>query len=899
MTILGIPPRSSSFRSHHKMDNTSVRPMSLYNGISNRSRGWKTKKFEKAPELTSTNTTVMRWDGASRSSMVWDNLKRDPELWFRDGNCYVYLHSEGQSHRGPAFRLPYSVLLDANCQPLIDNFMSRTHLKSNKSNRNINTNDANYLKSPTRRQRIELFIPAPPQSDKSQSYKYHLATRNFFAFIFRRSMVGETLGSALITLMRSLHQFRALDADNVQDLMSYMAEEGYLDLNGQPTHALAILRLAEVFQLRSLYIDAFAHCCGMSDQLFLVCEYQLLSSVTRKLIRRARLEMDSRLGKASNMLKTFLHDELHEANMELHPGAQAHLERFRTLLHGLYAVQFGYYPPPSIDPETTIFEADVFRTMRNDFEALYEFLVDEDFEISQTSPFLFLVDENFNVSQASKFLAQGGICTLQSIKSFDTRYDYETVSHPIPLLPEVPQGKSPPRRVSWWNKPTKADQSQRGNTLAALSMATNSRHLYVVKNPLVRAYRKFENDSISSPIKADKLENLGPTDGRKVRWILIYAIYQTLRQVTEVPAEVRDVIGVPYHLCVSTADLPPWKEEQPVSTLVRSQSGQITRYPSTVALSSLTSSPLSSPSLEIKPDIDYYALTHQAALNTKERNGSTVSMSYSFKDSFIDSVSRKYSTVRRSFDFFTEHEIEEARLEAHKSPYHGIAVRGYGSGMNSVFDNTEPVAEITPSDIAQTLDNKLIVSSASEISYSSSSYSNSEAGSSDTSGTSVTGSPIQLSVGKWERACDSVCTRCGHHDCDTTSSSSRRSISLHVEACPSHATNRVVRFEDEESCVHSRQRPMNVHLLKELEPAPLSISKVKTFTPDLGIQTPSPQAPTAGDYIDAVMEIQASNDEYDVHPEWEQFVHIGGLVELGSEPPRHTSTPAFKRALMI
>jgi hypothetical protein len=214
------------------------------------------------------------------SSFLAKSTLQDPELWFRDGDCDVHLHSEGQSRRGPAFRVPYSALLEANCKLLIDNFGSRAQSRSNGVNEYEDTNGVGYLENPTR-DRIELFIPAPAESDKRCSYDHHLATRNLFAFIFRRPVVGECLGSALVALMHSLQQFRTSEVDNVQDLMSYIDGEGYSNLNGQPTYALAMLRLAETFQLRDLYIDAFAHCCGMSDQLFLTPEYQV-SSVSRR-----------------------------------------------------------------------------------------------------------------------------------------------------------------------------------------------------------------------------------------------------------------------------------------------------------------------------------------------------------------------------------------------------------------------------------------------------------------------------------------------------------------------------------------------------------------------------------------------------------------------------------------
>lgn len=65
-----------------------------------------------------------------------------------------------------------------------------------------------------------------------------------------------------------MHEFRSGVDDNVSDMMEYFDEEGYLDMANQPNHALAILQLAECFQMKELYIRAFAHCVGMSENLF-------------------------------------------------------------------------------------------------------------------------------------------------------------------------------------------------------------------------------------------------------------------------------------------------------------------------------------------------------------------------------------------------------------------------------------------------------------------------------------------------------------------------------------------------------------------------------------------------------------------------------------------------------
>jgi hypothetical protein len=123
--------------------------------------------------------------------------------------------------------------------------------------------------------KVELYIPAPSIADKDEALQFHLATRNFFAWVFRRSLVGEHLGSALIDLMENMNELRVLNADNVGDLMNYLDEEGYLDMARQPVHSVAILRLAEHFKWKELYIESFAHCAGMSDRLYLCSEYRV------------------------------------------------------------------------------------------------------------------------------------------------------------------------------------------------------------------------------------------------------------------------------------------------------------------------------------------------------------------------------------------------------------------------------------------------------------------------------------------------------------------------------------------------------------------------------------------------------------------------------------------------
>lgn len=154
-------------------------------------------------------------------------------------------------------------LLATHCKPLLDRFLFQASEGSPVSEDSF---EDNYF-SPTGKRIHELYVPPPPDADRKEAFLYHIATRNFFAWIFGKSLVGNHLGAALVGLLNRMSQFRSPGEDNVQAIMDYMDEEGYADMRNQPDHALGILFFAEHFHFRDLWIDAFAHCTGMNERL--------------------------------------------------------------------------------------------------------------------------------------------------------------------------------------------------------------------------------------------------------------------------------------------------------------------------------------------------------------------------------------------------------------------------------------------------------------------------------------------------------------------------------------------------------------------------------------------------------------------------------------------------------
>jgi len=406
---------------------------------------------------------------------------------------------------------------------------------------------------------------------------------------------------------------------------------------------------------------------------------QIVTSVTRKLIRLAKSEMDLKLARAGQMLRNLLEDELSETHIGLSSGSRAHLDRFRTFLHGYFTTKFGYYPPQSIDAHCQIYDRGMYLSMRKDLEALYEYLVDEGFTSSEQMP----------------ALAQGGICTLQSVHAFDMRNKYSSLPHPLPLLPEIAPAASS-RRLSWLGRSDKLRPDQRLVTHATLLKATNKREPVMLKNPLVVAYRKFEEDSIFAPLKVDRNEKVSQIDARKIRWILVYSTYQVLRSCTDVPAECLETSGVRYNIAINTANLPPWKDggggKRSSTARRQTDSGQDWRFSALVPAMPISDGPVFSS--DIKPDIDYLSLAHREdSTIVAPAPPSVPSRCHSLKNkSFRRSLNIFYSSSSSS----SVGESPSGSRSRMSTSFHEILVRGYGNGtkdvcVSSKASDSEPV----------------------------------------------------------------------------------------------------------------------------------------------------------------------------------------------------------------
>ncbi|KAK8049842.1 hypothetical protein PG994_011572 [Apiospora phragmitis] len=558
--------------------------------------------------------------------------------------------------------------------------------------------------------------------------------------------------------------------------------------------------------------------------------------------------------------------------------------------------------------------------MSRDFEALYHYLVNEDLDSTQAVP----------------IVSQGGICTLQSVQAFDARYRFATLLKPFPLLPRL-QPTTVSKRTSWFGIYVRPGTTQKAKVHVALLQATNQNKMELLDNDLVRAYRKFEEDTVYNPMKADRLENLSPVDARKIRWILVYTVHQCLKQVTQPPPEVKDASDTSYHLCISTTNIPPWKDELPVHPDFQVHLTEITRNPSISTLRWSTLSGYQTPPLtphspdmktEIKPDIDYFALSRQ-------RNASDTKLASSSPRTPTkrSSITKSLRDKRRSLGLFMASQTETASPQANRKSvqYHEIVVHGYGNGTNDVEFASQPpaAAEIGP-DIYSTR----TPSTASETGGSNDGT-NSEHGTVSTKGTSIADSscaespvpmtptlpPANLNHFSWASRRSSICVPAHFRAADNLDSVSPPPRSLTVCAKSPPRLHRHMQLPPRPGLPKQRSQSVQNHdYRKSMEPPPLQIRKTSreeaeanfrasrprplleaqgesdatittttatvatTSSDNDALQMPVPSNPTVWDDIKALMEVRASRlglpsgTGDDILPEWDMY-GLGGLTE--------------------
>lgn len=271
-------------------------------------------------------------------------------------------------------------------------------------------------------------------------------------------------------------------------------------------------------------------------------------------------------------------------------------------------------------------------------------------------------------------LASGGLCVLQNVSAFDRRNGYQTLLHPLPLLPDTTTANNG-MDTSWVASlrpfgPARhmlgTESSSRSHKLAtvrSLVLARNNR-LDLMATAIVQEYSRFEKVCTMGAT-----EKVSAADGRKVRWLLIYTVLQTLVSINEAPREVTQRENVPYPLCCHIPNSRPWNREVP------SLYGPRQRIQKADALKE-----------GIQPDTGhpYYLNTRRSESSTNLNPQETSSLSsMRHLRRFLTNTSRSQPQISSGI------KTVATAAKMKNSAFCEIIVYGYGNGLNQTISDTE------------------------------------------------------------------------------------------------------------------------------------------------------------------------------------------------------------------
>ena len=107
----------------------------------------------------------------------------------------------------------------------------------------------------------KLYFDAHPEGSKLDVLRYHVTTRNFFAFLIRKALVGFTFYQALVDLHKRLEEYLSPGIDKAVAIQSYLVMTGLLNVSNEPRAAAGLLAWSEDVRWNNGWREAYAYLC--------------------------------------------------------------------------------------------------------------------------------------------------------------------------------------------------------------------------------------------------------------------------------------------------------------------------------------------------------------------------------------------------------------------------------------------------------------------------------------------------------------------------------------------------------------------------------------------------------------------------------------------------------------
>lgn len=430
----------------------------------------------------------------------------------------------------------------------------------------------------------ELWLKAPSHiTARAIQRRYNVATRNFFAMLYGKPLVGTDIFEMLGDLQNVTDTFYELNEpedrrDAAQDIIYYLTERKLDDVRNNLRHALRLLHWCESQLVRweDGYTECFIHCVGMMNaSTFEMFEFRELSKQSRSNLENAYSELQIRILDAQERLQNFNFRDIWDVNGVIsNSPVQRSFDAFRDFVYRYYARKHGAWPPSSLQnirggQQQAWLTRGLAMRLQDDFGAVYDYLVDRDVvfdanEARSTRKWEIISRERLPAGFSAD---SPGLPLTDMLVTFDSKHKYQHIPHPFPLLPQ-PQaplptakpveekkkglfGKLQKKSASTASQP---DPKETFQTSLAFNGATNINRPGLPPRLSSNAFI----DALTMHEKSLPLAIATPRMARLGRWVFLYGILQVLSNVSLDTEGMRFKDDIQYFVCPKLEGCPPW-----------------------------------------------------------------------------------------------------------------------------------------------------------------------------------------------------------------------------------------------------------------------------------------------------------------------------------------------------
>lgn len=484
-------------------------------------------------------------------------------MWDYAGDTLVYI---GYQRPQASFRINASLLLDTKSEILIskieEGFQRTAKLSRNYGHisapRGMNNSS---LAAKGRRQmpilsenctpvgensiRHEIHFPAPENASHSDIIRHHITTRNFFALLLSKPLVGLTYYQALTDLHERLRLYMPQEVNCSQMIIRHLVKGDLHNVSNDPAAAAGLLAWSESTEVKwqEGWRDAFVHCVGMYNEIQDLPETRDIEVASRALLDRSRLDLKSRIEECEYRLSAFNFDDIWLTSVSQSALPRRSFDRFRHFIRQYYERAYKGWPPGETHGSDNLWlTRKLVQRFQSDFGCLYEYYVDRTRSWDKTA------EKSLDLKSSGDDFS-----LTKLLLFFDKKHEYPHMPYPYPLLPasaaSLVEGKQPkPGLFS-----TKARAMER-KVINASAEASNFCNLppETTTNSFLEAFIRFE--------KSDLISEKNPREIRQGRWILLYGILQVLSTLS-VDTPRLWFKDVPYFVNPHLKGNPPWRCE--------------------------------------------------------------------------------------------------------------------------------------------------------------------------------------------------------------------------------------------------------------------------------------------------------------------------------------------------